>query len=283
VNLLACQAIGVPYALVSQSLGPIRWYNRPLTRYCLNRARLIYIREKRTLQMLTEMGVEASLLNVAPDLAFALPASTANEVDNILDLEFHNLSRLPRPWIGISVSALPLTRLKHYDGNCIFKALRELIEHLNRTLGGTVFLVPHEIRPATLGLDDVSASEFLSKSLRDPTWLQLLRGDYSPSDLKGIISRFDAFVACRMHAGIAALSSGVPTLMISWSHKYEGVMEELALSQFVWRPRFPSRNLISLFDEMWHRRGEVSRQLQLFNADAGSAIQTTIAKVLSFV
>ncbi len=41
---------------------------------------------------------------------------------------------------------------------------------------------------------------------------------------KGIAARSALMVAERMHAGIAALSSGVPTVTIGYSRKFAGIM-----------------------------------------------------------
>jgi len=284
VNLLACQAFGVPYALASQSLGPFRWHSRSLTRYCLNQARLIYIRERRTLRVLTDLGVNTRLIELAPDLAFALPAASSEEVSRILFSEYPNVDTLLRPWVGISTSSLFFTRLSRSNRKLFLRRIVELALHVNRTIGGSVFLIPHEIRPPQLGIDDVSAADLLATALDCPPWLHVIRGNYGPSEIKGIVSRFDALIACRMHAGIAALSSGIPTLMISWSHKYAGVMEDLGLAEFVWDFLAPAgRELGPLFDELWQQRRSVSERLHDFNARAQFEIGTTVEKILSLL
>ena len=64
-----------------------------------------------------------------------------------------------------------------------------------------------------------------------------------------------SLIASRMHAGIAGLSSGVPTLFAGWSHKYLGLMEEIGLGEFVWEQRDAAPgSLPPLFDRMWRER-----------------------------
>jgi len=284
VNLLACQAFGVPYALVSQSLGPFRWHSRSLTRYCLNQARLIYIRERRTWRVLTDLGVKTCLVDLAPDVAFTLPAASAEEVNQIFFSEHPNVQTLPRPWVGISTSSLFFTRLSRSNRKLFLRRIIELALHVNHTIGGSIFLVPHEIRPPQLGIDDVCAADIVAKALECPPWLHVIRGNYGPSEIKGIVSCFDAFVACRMHAGIAALSSGIPTAMISWSHKYAGVMEEVGLPEFVWDLLAPGgTHLSNVFDELWRQRRSVSERLRDFNTRAQFDISRAVEKILSFV
>jgi polysaccharide pyruvyl transferase WcaK-like protein len=49
----------------------------------------------------------------------------------------------------------------------------------------------------------------------------------SPSAAKSYISGMDFFCGSRMHACIAAVSSGVPTVPISYSRKFTGLFESL--------------------------------------------------------
>jgi polysaccharide pyruvyl transferase WcaK-like protein len=281
VNLLACQAMRVPYAIVSQSLGPFRWRNRPLTRYCLNRARVVYVREKNTVRALTGMGVRSSLLHLAPDLAFALPPASESAIDRIAASAFPGWATLPRPFIGISISELIFNRLPRPDRRPALEAMLRLTLHINRTLGASIFLIPHYIVPPQLGSDDRSAADLLARELGDPRWLHVFRRDSSASEIKGLISRFDAFVACRMHAGIAALSSGVPTLMVGWSPKYAGVMDEIGLRRFVSDVRDrDTAGLVRRFDSLWYERENLRDCLTQFNRSTGLAIRQAVERLM---
>jgi colanic acid/amylovoran biosynthesis protein len=60
-----------------------------------------------------------------------------------------------------------------------------------------------------------------------------ISGDYTPDILKGIISRCRLYMGARMHANIAAMSSGIPTLAIAYSHKTAGIMQLLDQEEYV--------------------------------------------------
>ena len=49
------------------------------------------------------------------------------------------------------------------------------------------------------------------------------------TELKWLIAQLDWFAGARMHATIAGLSSGVPTLGFGYSHKAEGVFSECGI------------------------------------------------------
>ena len=60
-----------------------------------------------------------------------------------------------------------------------------------------------------------------------------MNSDYSAQELKGVIGKCEFFVGSRMHACIAALSQGIPTATIGWSHKYDGIMSRLGQDKLV--------------------------------------------------
>jgi len=53
----------------------------------------------------------------------------------------------------------------------------------------------------------------------------------SPSEAKGYISGMDFFIGARMHATIAAFSSGVPVIPMAYSRKFGGVFDTLGYNQ----------------------------------------------------
>ena len=57
--------------------------------------------------------------------------------------------------------------------------------------------------------------------------VMIQEGDYSAEDLKYIIGQCDFFIGSRMHSCIAALSMKVPTISLSYSHKFNGIMQSL--------------------------------------------------------
>ena len=179
-NLLAAVAMGTPYALVSQSLGPFRPWNRPFVRSLLNRASLVYIRETRTREILARLGVREERMQLAPDIAFALPASSP---EPIWVREVQN-SRPPRPWVGLSISHLGLRLGRSKNGNLYLEGMARLTAHVRAKYKATVLVIPHEINPPYYGPDDRNAAEALFAVMGKPAWMQLFRGDYAPSSFK---------------------------------------------------------------------------------------------------
>jgi len=51
--------------------------------------------------------------------------------------------------------------------------------------------------------------------------------DYRADEVKGVIGLCDMVVSCRMHAAIAATSSTVPTVALSFGHKFHSVLGKM--------------------------------------------------------
>lgn len=82
--------------------------------------------------------------------------------------------------------------------------------------------------------------------------------------MKGIISKCDLFVGARMHSNIAALSSKVPTLAISYSHKFKGIMEQMGQGDYVIDvEEIGIEKLGNLVDTIWNKRDEIRKTLEV--------------------
>lgn len=57
--------------------------------------------------------------------------------------------------------------------------------------------------------------------------VEFVRDFETPMEAKQIISSMDVFVGARMHATIAAFSTGVATIPVSYSRKFEGLYQDL--------------------------------------------------------
>jgi colanic acid/amylovoran biosynthesis protein WcaK/AmsJ len=280
VNLIAAKLLKKPIVLVSQSLGPFKWYSRQLSRHALNLADLIYIREKRTLSILRELKIKSKIA-VAPDIAFILTSYKKEKLLEIYNKEGISKEDCNKKLFGISTSTLLyyLSENKHkYDYTL---SMVHLIEYLHEAYDATVLLIPHEIKPACMGIDDRLVSYKLAERLQCPPWLKVIQCDYDPSEIKTLISSLDVLIAARMHAGIAALSSNIPTILLSWSHKYIGLLEEIGIRECIWDGNTESSDeLKTLFDKIMQDKDSIKQALSRYNSVAEESIRLQLHAVL---
>jgi colanic acid/amylovoran biosynthesis protein len=100
------------------------------------------------------------------------------------------------------------------------------VRWLRNDLQANVILIPHVQEISPLNDDRVLATE-IQRRLGYDDGVRLAGGNFSAEEFKAIISRCDFLVAERMHAAIAGLSTGVPTLVVGYSIKARGILSDL--------------------------------------------------------
>ena len=109
--------------------------------------------------------------------------------------------------------------------------IRDLIAHF-QGLGAQVHLVPHVIvrTGRLIKEDDYRASELLAAEFPGTV---LAPAFTSPSEAKTYIAALDFFMGARMHACIAAFSSGVPVIPMAYSRKFAGLFGSIGYDRTV--------------------------------------------------
>jgi len=248
--------------IYSQSIGPFRKISLPLARFCLNRADLIVVREDITKNYLKEMGVHNPSIYLAPDVAFLLEPAPSEKVEQIMIKENINIKEKNGPLIGISAS-LFMERIKSKSN--IYVLMANIVDYLIDKLNAQVVFVPHVAIPPKLGYpDDRFVAKKIHQLAMNKNRIKLIKGDYSPDELKGIIGRFDLFIGARMHSNIASTSMHVPTIALAWSHKYCGIMRMLEQERYVCDLRTTTFNeLVSKINDAWSNKDEIRKKLAI--------------------
>lgn len=216
--LAAAQAHQVPTVLIGQSWGPFTATEdaEALARVADGCA-LLSVRERVSFDYAVDaLGLDPRRVRISADPAFLLPAALPERVANVLlgcDVAPDDTYLCLAPSQGI-------TRYGNITDSQHLKALTELVTHLGKTWAAKVLLVPHchDSRPHN---DDRVLAEQIAAACTEQ--VQVIRGDLSCVDYKGVLAGASLVVSERLHAAIGALSSGVPTVVIGHSHKFSGV------------------------------------------------------------
>jgi colanic acid/amylovoran biosynthesis protein len=203
--------------LSPQTIGPFeRWWTKYLARWLMTRCRAVVVRDHLSLKVLGDMKVRTNVIE-ATDVAFRLPYRPADGSGN------------GGIRIGINISGLLFnggyTRQNMFNLVVDYPRLvRTLLEWFDQQRGCQVHLISHVISEASPVEDDHRIAHQLAAGF--PGMIVAPRFA-SPSAAKSYISGMDFFCGSRMHACIAAFSSGVPTIPISYSRKFTGLFESL--------------------------------------------------------
>jgi colanic acid/amylovoran biosynthesis protein len=211
---------GRPFVFSPQTLGPFKgrlsgwWADR-----VLSRAALVCTRDAISSAFYRARGLQPALLE-ATDVAFALPY-TPRARDAV------------RPQVGLNISGLLWSG--GYTGGNQFglrmdyrQLVLDLVDWFQGPGGAEVWLVPHVVTPQREVEDDWRASQQVSV-LRPGV---RLAGPFAdPSAAKSFISGLDFFAGARMHACIAAFSSGVPCVPMAYSRKFTGLFNTLGYTR----------------------------------------------------
>lgn len=209
-----CARARVPLVLAPQTIGP---FDKSLYRFLAARAlrwsRLVFGRDEASTRLARSMAPDADV-RMAVDVAFELPFENRSHLRggerlrigvNASGLLFHEAETGTNRF-GLSYDYAQMTRL--------------LLERLCARDDVEVFLVPHATSARDAKDDDGRLADRLAAEFPAARRVPDFPG---PSQAKSFISGLDLLVAARMHACIAALSSGTPVIPVAYSRKFSGL------------------------------------------------------------
>ena len=208
---------GKPLVLSPQTIGPFEsWWSRKLATWVMNKARFVCPRDAKSTQFAKDIGVTTQLLE-ATDVAMRLPYTPPAPKND------------GKTRVGINVSGLLFNGGYTKDNQFDLKAsyadvIRQLIEWFQAQDGVEVHLIGHVQSEHNQVEDDQRVGAILAKEYPGTVLAPVFT---SPSLAKDYIAGMDFFTGARMHATIAAFSSGVPVVPMAYSRKFEGVFGTL--------------------------------------------------------
>lgn len=132
---------------------------------------------------------------------------------------------VPGNTVGINISPLVLGKQPRED-SLMYRNVHELIGFILEQTDMPVCLIPHVYDPET-GSEDICVLRQLYRPYQENPRVMLVEEALSCTRLKYIISQCRFFVGARTHSVIAAYSTGVPALAISYSVKSIGIARDL--------------------------------------------------------
>ena len=214
-QLLPAIFMNKPYILASQSIGVFKTsFTRKVARYVLSHSKLIIARENITVEYLKSMGIDKNV-RCAIDVGLLLEPVK---------------SKACKDYIGVNVSQI-IGRW--------FSSVDEYISLMLDVIMGLaeeskVVLIPHVTGEGyALGKskvhDDRIMTNLIYSLLPIKDNVEVIDKVYATDETKGIIGSCKYFIGARFHACLAAISQGIPTLVLAYSQKSVGMVNQIDL------------------------------------------------------
>jgi polysaccharide pyruvyl transferase WcaK-like protein len=204
----------------------------------MERAGAILARDREGLavvQRLLERSTTGRTIKFCPDVAFALEAAAPDMKAIHPPLDGKERQNL----VGLNVNGL-LYNGGYTRDNMFGLALdyRRFVHEVARKLleqtDCSILFVPHTFAPEGDVESDPQACREVFNSLGEFTGrIHMLHGEHDQNAVKGIIGLCSFFIGSRMHACIAALSQGIPTVAVAYSKKFGGVFDSAGMGHMV--------------------------------------------------
>mgnify|MGYP000909562140 CR=1 FL=1 len=225
LQLLLSKIARKPFVVYAQSLGPFNTkVNRVLSKFTLNRAALITIREPISLDYVKDLDINKGV-HLCTDQAMLLqPLAKKQSQEELIKFGIS----LDRPIIGIS----PVPK------DNLMKLMADISDYLIEKYNVSVVFVPHaidEIYGGCAGNNDLLAAHRVHEIMKNKDSAYVIDETYHGKRLKGIMGCCDIYISCRWHAAIASISLANPTIVISSAHK-SAAMDMVGLSDYVLDP-----------------------------------------------
>lgn len=249
-----------------QAWGPFeRFGPRFFTRSMLRHADLLCARDQISYDHLTRLRcVDPDRCLLAPDIAFLFSPSTPDRARELLaDAGQAASHETTQPLIAFTPNMRILERCPgRHEQNSYFAQLLDAIRFFRREFNARILLIPHE--DTVNKPNDPQLCRDLAERFPDDSHVAVLPASLSAADVKAVIGLADLLVASRYHSLIAALSLRVPAVVIGWSHKYDILMHEVTLDQWVADPVRRSETTTDTLDiirNAWQQRDAIRQTL----------------------
>ncbi len=279
--------LGKSIVLLPQTYGPYNSaFAKWISRIIIRRSDRVFCRYREGVEFMKEFVKRIPLEKVCfcPDVAFTLDVIPPEKTDIQPPLK----KGFDRPLIGLNINGLMYNG--GYSGSNMFglksdykQFISGLLSALLEKTQADVLLVPHTFGQSGNVNSDPDASRAVLATIDEEARerVHLVMQEYNQSEIKAVIGMCDFFIGSRMHACIAALSQGIPTTGIAYSHKFIGVFDSIGSGDTVVDARITEGpEIISRVLESFERRNDVRDDIKEKVAAAQEDIKNHFEKML---
>lgn len=250
----------------TSSYGPVASFGERLTAWivCMFFFKRVIAREPGGRDELRRAHVAKRIL-VAPDVGNMMPVPAGVKTE--------------RGLVGVSVSFMSERQWTN-EAEGYVSCMAALVRHILSDSSRRVVIVPNQT-DIPGGRDDIAvARDVLLETGGDRVSLFDVRA-HGALAMKAALAKCEVVISCRYHASVAALSSGVPALVIGWHEKYAELMGRYR--QDAWlvpNGETTSKTLSERFDALWTARGEIRAVLSDARKEVAAAVVESLREAI---
>lgn len=185
-----------------------------------------------------------------------------------------------KKFIGISVSFKIIKQWRSNESyvECMVKLIKYII---NKT-GYRIILIPNEVIHRN-NYNDFHVAKEIHDLLEHTEKVEVLDVTrINSTQLKNLIAECEIMIASRYHSCVAALSAGVPTLVIGWHFKYKELLHWYGQDKWLLsNENCTTDRLINMFDDFWEKRDEERKVIKEKYTDVRNALIEVGKKMFS--
>lgn len=240
----------IPVMVYAVGAGPLKDPSTvEMVKALLAAAEVVTVRDRRSSQILEDVGVQREIIVTADPALLLAPES----VDNA-SLKKEGIIGKKRV-IGMSVretsAAAPDIKEEHYHA-----LLANAADYMIERFDADVIFIPMEWREF-----DLQHSHAVISRMLTPQRATVLQGSYSSGQILSIISNLEFAVGMRLHFLIFAAIQGIPFVALPYSPKVAGFLDDIGIEM-------PPINLvdegrlIAYIDRAWDERDVLKERIK---------------------
>lgn len=260
IKILAEQS-GNPFVLGSQTYGPYKsTVAKMVARRIIKKATAVYARDQMSCDRVKALTKREADLTV--DVAFAMQYTPTVIESNKVKVGFNPSGLL---WNGGYTLSNQFGLTVDYQKYC-----RKVISAMLSSGGYEIYLVPHVISNnySEIDNDSVACREL---KIEFPALIEAPAFD-TPVEVKSYISGMDVFTGARMHATIAAFTTGVPVIPFSYSPKFEGLFTSLGYDHVISATKVTTEDAINDTLKMVRDKDDLKAELIMLKPVIGRGV-----------
>jgi polysaccharide pyruvyl transferase WcaK-like protein len=245
------------WAVSSQKIGSV--WTKLVLQYLLSWVSVMTCRDRHTVELLGDCGVEVSKLQIVADPAFTLHSNDRDNAAIFLRRAGWKPEQ-PRPLVALTPRLLRSADGEahtHYtpktdtDSRKEIDTFAALLDWLWENNYQPIFIPMHAVSPDD---DRIAAHQIMRKSKFGGNTL-IVNEVIHPRDAENVYRRCHAAFVARVHGMVTAFLGRCPVMMYAFDLKHAGIMEQVGLFEYVFRPeRNSSEDAVRMMSRLLEAR-----------------------------